>query len=185
MTDATRVPVLMSGRLHLRRHEECDLEAASAMWGDPGIVRHIGGKPFTRTEVWYRLVRYIGHWSLRPFGYWAITDRETGEFLGEVGLADWQRDGYGAFLGAPECGWALARAAQRQGFALEALQTVLAWADGTLPGPTVCIIEVGNGASIRLAERVGYVQVKADFARAETSLLFERPAQQPLRPCAP
>lgn len=174
MIDAAHVPVLMSDRLVLRRHEEADLTAAHAMWSDPDIVRHIGGKPFSRAEVWQRLLRYIGHWSVRPYGYWAITDRVTDDFLGEIGLGDWQRDGYGTLLDAPECGWVLARAAQRQGAALEALQTVLAWADKHLAGRTVCTIEKGNDASIRLAERVGYVRMDAEFAKATTSLVFER-----------
>ncbi len=177
MSDTNQVPVLMSGRLRLRRHVESDLDAASAMWGDPEVVRHIGGKPFSRTEVWHRLLRYVGHWSLRPYGYWAITDGQTGDFLGEIGLADWQREGYGTLLDAPECGWVLARAAQRRGYALEALQTVLAWADENLASRTVCVIDIGNDASIRLAQCAGYGRVTADFAKAQTSLLFERPAR--------
>lgn len=183
MSNAAQVPVLTSRRLRLRRHEETDLDPATAMWGDPEIVRHIGGQPFTRTDVWNRLLRYIGHWSLRPYGYWAITDRDTGAFLGEIGLADGHRAGYGTLLDAPECGWVLARAAQGQGFAGEALQTVLAWADATLAGRTVCIIDIGNRRSIRLAERVGYKPVTADYAKAATSCIFQRvvpPLSSPL-----
>ncbi len=85
------VPELRSDRLLLRRHVEADLDPAAAMWGDPDIVRHIGGRPFTREEVWHRILRYVGHWSLRPFGDWAIHDRAGDRFVGEIGLSDWQR----------------------------------------------------------------------------------------------
>ena len=62
------------------------------MWGDPAVARFIGGKPFTREEVWARILRYVGHWTLMGFGFWAIEEKATGDFIGEVGLADFQRD---------------------------------------------------------------------------------------------
>lgn len=181
MTEAVTVPILHSERLELRRHAESDLDAAAAMWGDQETVRHIGGRPFTRMEVWNRILRYVGHWSLRPYGYWAVVERTSGTFIGEVGLADWKRDGYGNLLDVPECGWVMAGAARRKGYALEALETVMDWADRKLSSPTVCIIEVDNVASIRLAERVGYRRIEVGFAIAATSLVFER-SRSPSRP---
>ncbi|CAN5132022.1 GNAT family N-acetyltransferase [soil metagenome] len=168
------VPVLTTPRLSLRRHVADDLDAAAAMWGDPEIVRFIGGKPSTRFDTWNRLLRYIGHWSVRPFGYWAIVERESGRFIGDIGLADWHREGYGSLLDAPEAGWALARAAHGRGYALEALQAVLAWADREIAHATVCIISPENEASVRLAQKVGYQRVEADFEKADSLLLFRR-----------
>ena len=61
------------------------------MWGDRDVTRYIGGKPFSREEVWSKILRYAGHWSLLGFGYWVIADRASGRFLGEAGFADFKR----------------------------------------------------------------------------------------------
>ena len=62
------VPELETPRLSLRGHRVEDLEDCAAMWGDPQVTRHIGGRPSTKEEVWSRLVRYVGHWALLGFG---------------------------------------------------------------------------------------------------------------------
>lgn len=149
-------PVLETGRLLLRVHDETDLEAAAAMWGDPEVVRYIGGKPSTREEVWQRILRYRGHWTVRPFGYWAITDRTSGRYLGDIGVADWQRTSLADMPGVVEAGWALSPTAQGCGFAAEALGRLLAWTDQELRSDTICIIDDANQPSVRLAERMGY-----------------------------
>ncbi len=79
--------VIETARLALRRHRRDDLEACAAMWGDPIVTRHIGGKPFSVEEVWARLLRYAGHWSLMGFGYWVIEEKSSGRFVGEVGFS--------------------------------------------------------------------------------------------------
>jgi RimJ/RimL family protein N-acetyltransferase len=76
----------------MRRHAITDLDASAALWSDPETVRYISGKPSTRSESWSRLLRYIGHWQALSYGYWVVEDRTTGQFLGEVGLADYKRD---------------------------------------------------------------------------------------------
>ena len=95
------------------------------MWGDPRVTRHIGGRPFTRDEVWAKILRYVGHWSLLGYGYWVVEDRASGSFLGEAGLADFKRGIGPGFDGAPEIGWVLAPAAQGAGVATEAVRAVL------------------------------------------------------------
>lgn len=64
------VPTLETERLILRGHGVDDFGDSAAMWAEPEVVRHIGGRPFTREESWSRLLRYIGHWSALGFGYW-------------------------------------------------------------------------------------------------------------------
>lgn len=152
-------PVLRTARLVLRGHTEDDLGEAAAMWADPDVVRHIGGRPFTREEVWQRILRYRGHWTIKPYGYWAITDQVTGRFVGEIGLADWKRERLRDLDGLPETGWVLSPASHGHGYALEALSCVLKWADVEVATPTICIITSGNSPSIRLAERTGYTRL--------------------------
>ncbi len=153
-----KAPVLETARLRLRSAEADDLDAAAAMWADDGVVRFIGGKPRTRQEVWFALLRSAGLWVLKDYGYWVITDRQTGEFLGEGGFADFQRGLPGTLMVEPEAGWAFTRAAWGRGIATEAVAAMHAWLDQTVPGPSSCVIEPGNFSSIRVAEKTGYVR---------------------------
>lgn len=169
-----------SQRLTLRLPELPDLGDMIAMWSDAQVVRHIGGRPFTAEETWQRLLRYRGHWALQGFGYWAIRERSTGSFVGEIGFADWKRDGLPELDGLPECGWALAPAKQGIGYAAEALDAALAWLDGTLgPTPSACIIMPENVRSIRLAEAHGYSYDHAATYKGTTPGIFVRPPRHP------
>jgi RimJ/RimL family protein N-acetyltransferase len=171
-------PVLVTERLVLRPHQAQDFEDLAALWGDGAVVRHIGGRPFTEEEVWARLLRYVGHWAVAGYGYFAVREAQSGRFVGDVGLSDGRRALDPLFDDAPEAGWALAPWAQGRGYAAEALAAVLAWSDATLKAPrTVCLIDPQNRPSIRLAERFGYRRyAEADY-KGGPVLLFERAAQ--------
>ena len=101
------IPILETERMRLRPHRLQDLDACVAMWADPIVTRHIGGKPFTREETWSKIMRYAGHWALMGFGYWAAEDKATGAYLGEGGFAEFRRDVRPSIEGMPEVGWAL------------------------------------------------------------------------------
>ena len=55
-----RPPVIATDRLTLRAHGTEDLKDMCAMWAEPQVVRFIGGKVFSREEIWARLLRYAG-----------------------------------------------------------------------------------------------------------------------------
>ena len=168
------IPVLRTKRLTLSQHEAADLDPAAAMWSDPAIVRYIGARPFSREEVWHRILRYIGHWNLLGFGYWAIRDGTTGQFIGEIGFADWRREAFPNLHGLSECGWVLATAAQGFGYAAEALQAVLAWSDHVQLGRTICLIDEANVCSIRLAMRFGYTINEENTKKRSNIMIFDR-----------
>ena len=136
MSAASRhaAPNIETDRLRLRAHRIADFPDLSAMWADPVVVRHIAGRPSTPEESWSRLLRYAGLWPLLGFGYWAVEERATGRFVGDVGLADFHRDMTPPLGDAPEAGWALAPWSHRKGYATEAMRAVLAWSDVELAG---------------------------------------------------
>lgn len=142
------------------------------MWADPAVVRFIGGVPSTRQQTWSRLLTYMGHWQALKYGYWAIEEKATGAFTGEVGFADFKRDIIPAMQNVPELGFALVSSAHGKGYATEAVNAVLAWGDAHLPSKrTVCMVNEGNTASLRIVEKAGYQR----FERAEfngTPVLF-------------
>jgi RimJ/RimL family protein N-acetyltransferase len=140
----------------LRPHGVGDFDDSFALWSDPDITRHISGQPQSREAVWQRLLRYAGLWSLLGYGYWAVFERDGGRFVGEVGLADFHRD-IDWHGDAPECGWVISPRAQGRGYATEAVVAALDWRDRKLAGKrTVCLISPNNGASLRIAAKVGF-----------------------------
>ena len=164
-------PVLETERLVLRPHARGDLADSAAMWGDPDVVRYIGGVPFTEHDCWVRILRHAGSWAICGFGYWVVRERATDRFVGEVGLAELRRPIKPA-LDAPEMGWVLAPWAHGRGFATEAVGAALAWSDRALGPRTTCIIDADNAASFRVAAKHGYREVaRANYLLTLTVIL--------------
>src|SRR5512144_250874 len=171
----TDVPVIETDRLRLRGHRLDDLDSCAAMWADPLVTRHIGGKPFSREEVWSKILRYVGHWSLMGFGYWAVEDKATREFIGEGGFAEFRRDVQPPIEGMPEIGWALVPSAHGKGLATEAVHALCAWADKNFGSkPTVCMIDPENIASIYVAKKCGYQEFLRATYKGHPTALYRR-----------
>lgn len=169
------IPTVETPRLVLRGHVASDLADSAAIWGDPETTRHIGGRAFTREEVWRKILQVVGHWSLLGFGYWAVTERATGRFVGEVGFASFERELDPPFGRAPEAGWVLAPWAHGKGYATEAVRAGTAWLSERLgPVRTVCMIDPGNLPSIRVAEKCGYRRWAETTYHGDAVILFER-----------
>src|SRR5262249_52304098 len=113
-------------------------------------------RPFTREEVWARILRYAGHWSLSGYGFWLVEDKASGLYVGDVGVADFKRDMEPA-LTAPEAGWVLAGWSDGRGYATEAVTAALAWCEAAI-GLTEasCIIAASNLPSLAVAMRCGF-----------------------------
>ena len=172
-------PILTTARLTLAGPDPADLPALAEMWADPRVYAMISDHALTREEVWYRVLRYIGHWQVVGYGTWTLRETASGRLAGAVGLMDSRRATTPSFEGTPEVGWTLAPWAHGQGFAREALEAALAWADARGIARTVCIIDPANAPSLRLAARVGYTLATQATYRDKPTLLFERPANPP------
>jgi RimJ/RimL family protein N-acetyltransferase len=168
-------PILLSSRLRLRPHVQGDYPACKTLWQHPETIRFIGGVAQSDQEVWFRLLRYGGMWPLQGYGFWVFEDQVTGEFLGEGGLMNAMRDVAG-LQGIPEAGWALMPHAGNRGIATEAMSAVLDWADAQLSAErTGCIIDPGNAASLRVADKLGYVEAGRPGFHGEPIVLLHRP----------
>jgi RimJ/RimL family protein N-acetyltransferase len=190
------IPSFESARLTFRGHRVSDLDDCAEMWSAPEVTRFIGGRPFSREEAWTKILRYVGHWKLLGFGYWAVHDKALGKFVGEVGFGDFKReitpsnDGEAsgasrsasderavrrmpsAMDGARELGWALAPWAHGRGLATEVVQAALAHAP---PGRIVCLISPDNLRSIRVAEKCGFCELAQVRYHGAAAILYERP----------
>lgn len=111
-----------------------------------------------------RALRAAGSWQLYGYGMFLAHERETGEFVGQIGVFHSLR-GIGKGLDdVPEAGWILAQAHWGKGYALEAMRAVLEWFDSVQLESDqairriACMIERGNDASFALAAKLGFVR---------------------------
>ncbi len=179
-------PILETARLRLRPHRIDDLPAMVDLWQEPAVVAHTIGKPASEQETWSRLLRYAGMWPILGYGYWAIEEKSSGRFIGELGAADFKREMKPSISGRPEFGWALATSAHGRGYATEALACAVAWArlDLRAVAPTaVCIINPENLASIRVAEKCGFTLDQPSSLNGRRILLYRIRLED--RPSAP
>lgn len=142
---------LKTERLLLRHFCSSDLDAYAEMCGDPEVMRYIGnGMPLSREDSWRNMALIVGHWQLRGYGLWAVELQETGDMVGRVGI--WNPEGWPGM----EVGWMLRRAYQGNGYAIEAARASLGYAFTELDqSHMISLIQPGNAASIRVAERLG------------------------------
>lgn len=170
-------PLLETPRLLLRGHRLSDFEDMAGLWADESVVRFIQGVPQNREAAWARLLRYAGHWTLMRFGYWVVTAKEDGRFVGEVGFGEYKRE-ITPPLGRPDAGWMIRPADHGKGFATEAAARIVAWADANLPyEETVCIIKPAHQASQNVANKVGYrFERQSAYHNAPTLVMARRRA---------
>ena len=174
-------PTLETSRLYLRAYRVEDFDAFAAMWAEPQVVRFIGGKPMSREAAWTRFLRHIGIWRYFGFGFFALEDRATGAFVGEAGFHELRRTIEPSNEGTMEAGWVLVSAMQGRGLAEEAMRAAIAWADRAHPHARMtCLINVDHAASLRVADKHGFVPYVETTYHGDPVTMLERsrPADQ-------
>jgi len=166
---------LETPRLALAPVDVGDFDDLCALMSDRDFTRFILPAPLDPEDVWLRLLRDMGHWQALGYGNWTIRTRDTGAFVGVVGVLNFRR-AIEPPLGLYELGWGVAPAQWKKGIGLEAVQAALEWCDGSLKvARTVCIISPKNTPSQALAERVGYRPYARASYKNRPLVLFERP----------
>ena len=167
------IPVLNTERLRLTGLSERHFELYSAMLADPTSTRYVGdGQPLDRMNAWRSLAMLIGHWALRGYGMWAVELKDTGEFIGRVGLHN--PEGWPDL----EVGWMMRPEHRHQGYATEAARRVLAFAFNELNAErAISLIRAENTESERVARRLGGRQsTTIDFLGSATLVYtYHRP----------
>ncbi len=138
-------------RLTLRQWNERDFDIFARYYADEDNARYVGGRKDPE-QAWRHLALQIGHWQLKGFGYWAVDEKDTNNFVGCVGL--WQSPGWPEL----ELGYWLIKEQQGKGYAIEACKRCIDYAREVLNAPSlVSYIDPSNEPSIRLAKRLGAV----------------------------
>jgi len=152
------IPVLQGKAVRLRGFAWADFRPFARMWQETEVARHIPFAPVAESQSWARFNANTYRWADHGFGNWAVCDH-AGEFLGTTGF----------FHRAPtgdeplEAGWVFASAAHGQGYASEAVALSHEWLDRQeFGGVSRCMMDMDHVASIRVAEKCGYVHLRDD-----------------------
>ena len=164
--------ILETDRLILRRLEPDDLDSLYALYCDPEVIKHIPDAPRSYAEAREELEWHMnGHPKNPDLGLWATIHKETGRFIGRCGLLPWtieQRE-------EVEVAYLLARAYWGQGLGSEAAQGIVHYAFEKLHfARLVCMIDPGNLASMKVAEKIGMTLEKAMEDALGPFLLYSR-----------
>jgi RimJ/RimL family protein N-acetyltransferase len=145
------IPTLHTDRLILRGFTPDDFEPFATIVSDPEVVRFLDdGAPISREECWRGIAVFLGHWHLRGYGWWAVEERDTGRFLGRIGL--YNPEGWPGI----EVGWLLGREVWGRGLATEGAKAALTFAfDVVGADHVISLIDPRNTRSIRVAEKIG------------------------------
>ena len=136
-------------RLLLRLWEEADFDQFATYYADADNAKYVGGQK-NRDDAWRHFVLQIGHWALKGFGYWAVDEKASGNFVGCVGL--WQSPGWPEL----ELGYWLLNEYRGKGYAREASMECIAFAKNHLKTKSlVSYIDPDNASSIKLVESLG------------------------------
>lgn len=142
-------PTLETNRLTMRSPKRDDFHAVADFFSSERS-RFIGG-PLPIGGAWQFLTMMVGHWQMRGFGMWVITENHNDIGLGLVGFyrpVGWPEREIGWHIWSPET--------EGKGYALEAARAALEHAKSVLKWPTlVSYIVPDNTRSIVLAERLG------------------------------
>ncbi|WP_306251587.1 GNAT family N-acetyltransferase [Parvularcula sp. IMCC14364] len=152
------IPQLETDRLILRALKESDLDSYADMMADDEVAGFIGGT-LNRDDSWRYMATIIGHWQWRGFGFFALEEKSTGQFLGRVG--PWQPEGWPGL----EVGWTLARHAWGKGYATEAAAATINWIFAQRPTLTriISVIDDKNLNSQAVARRLGEEKTEEIF----------------------
>jgi RimJ/RimL family protein N-acetyltransferase len=148
-------------RLILRAWKDVDREAYAAMNADPEVMRY-----FPALQSREQSDRSIDAWSeelaLRGWSNWAVALRETGAFIGFVGLTVPKRAFH--FQPCVEIGWRLAREHWKQGYATEGAKAALRVGfDQARLEEIVSLTALANLPSRAVMERIGMMNALEDF----------------------
>ncbi|MGF1723913.1 GNAT family N-acetyltransferase [Photobacterium nomapromontoriensis] len=150
-------------RLLLRSWKASDFPEFAKMTADPQVMRYFP-KTLSREESDAIASKIQGLILEKGWGFWAVELKETGAFIGFVGLH--QQDEHVPIPNTPfvEIGWRLASKHWRKGYASEAAKSTLEYAFNQLGVSYVYAFTTKeNIPSQKVMETLGMADLQQDF----------------------
>lgn len=174
----TTNPFLTTERFELWKPAPGDLDDLVRLLEGEDMTRFLGPARATSFSQFERLTRNAGSWALYGYGIFYVRRCGQAEIIGSCGVFHSWRGFDKGMDNVPEAGWIVRRDCWGQGVAGEVMRTVLPWFDNVHGKRRIaCMIEEGNTASERLADRLGFVRYdrhQPDGDEGAMVNLFER-----------
>jgi ribosomal-protein-alanine N-acetyltransferase len=151
-----------SERLLFREHQPGDLEAYCALEADPEVRRYVGGIPRPHDVALRKFRNTFLKNASRKLALRATIYKVEGRYIGYSGLYPNFRPG-GSVPGEAVLAFCFARELWGRGLATEAGRAFVNFGfDQLRLKRIVAVAEVGNAASIRVLEKLGFVFTEAE-----------------------
>ncbi|WP_421935870.1 GNAT family N-acetyltransferase [Phenylobacterium sp.] len=154
MFDPEQLPILETERLRLEPLRIGDAEHLFPIMGDPEVMAYWDLPEVDDPDLVATIVQsQVDAMAAGEALYWAIRTLEGGAFLGSCDLSEidrWHR--------RAEVGFMLGREAWGQGYALEAMTTVVAFAATGGVRKLTARTHLGNRRSEALLQKLGFVE---------------------------
>ncbi len=162
--------ILETERLYFRHLTLNDLDDLFALYQSPDVRKYYSEGIPTYEETRRELAWIVDEcYAKYGFGMWAVIHKETGEFIGRCGLCPMDIEGHEEI----EVAYMLAREYWGQGLATEAAQAILNHGFEQMGLPRlICVINPGNRASARVAEKIGMTLEINGNINGEPTLLY-------------
>lgn len=146
-------PIIETERLLLRPWEERDRAPFATLNADPVVMEFLA-KTLTRAESDAYIDRAKAHFAANGFGLFAVELKETGAFVGLVGITQVPFESH--FTPAVEIGWRMLKEYWGCGFAPEAAKASLQFGFNTLGLEEIVAFTIPvNVRSQRVMEKIG------------------------------
>lgn len=169
--------ILESERLLFRDHEPSDLEAYCAMEADAEVRRYVGGAPRPRDAAERKFQGNLRRPAGGRLAMWATVYKPEGNYIGRCGVYP-HFGPAGPVSGEGALAFYLARTYWGRGLATEAGRAFVDFGFNELGlSRIVTAVQVGNDASVRVLEKLGFHLVRTEEGEFRSFFHFElRPA---------
>jgi RimJ/RimL family protein N-acetyltransferase len=166
--------ILETERLLFRAHELNDLEAYCAMEADPEVRRYVGGAPRPRETAERRFYEEVAANANNQLSLWAMVYKPEGLYIGRAGVyPDLDQDGK-EITGHAKISFFIKPDYWGRGLATEAGRAFVSYGFEELKLSRInATVQVGNDASVRVLEKLGFKLVHTENGEHRSFFHFE------------
>ena len=145
------------------------------MEADPEVRRYVGGAPRPRDAAEHKFQAGLHRPESKRLWMWATIYKPEGRYIGRCGVYPHFGPADSIIPGEGTLGFYLARAYWGRGLATEAGRAFVSFGfDELRLSRMVTAVQVGNDASVRVLEKLGFVLVRTEKGEFRSFYHFER-----------